>query len=877
MKTVLSLLIFIPLSSFAQIHEDFESGQLTTWTESETGHWAASPEQPLKGNYSLRQTYDRPEAGRDQISFRLGDLSLSAGNTVWQFSIKQGYLPSSANNWAVFLVADCNAGFMKPGTTVNAFVAGVNFNGSDDLLKLWHIKDGKINTVLSTDFNWQTETGTRAASLRIIRDSTGTWEIEIDTTLTYRSFQLLGEISYPDTVPAYYFGISYKYSSSQDCKLWVDDITIDGIFIKDTIPPSLSDYRFIDSNRLALSFSEPVKSGEATFSLDHHLENTTTFLQTAPDSVILYFTEALSEDTIYHLHIQGIKDFPGNQLTGSIRQVSYHLPHYLEIQINEIMADPSPPLGLPEVEYIELYNATDSRIWLDRCIFKFGKKEKYLPLFDMLPHTFSILCSAADIPLLKVYGRVIPVPSMPPLSNDGMALTLFDKYHRTISYITYNPDWYHDLSKSEGGWSLEQMDPDHPCPREENWRAAKSYPGGSPGTKNTVFADNPNFTPAEISNLYFLNDSTLFIRFSESYDPVSASDPNNYQMDHGMEHPASVLLHPPDYLTEQLIFKRSFRKGIYYILSLSKKLTDCSGNHIITANHYQVAHAIPADSLDIVINEILYNPPPDGADFVEIYNRSEKVIDLHSLLLACRDQQTYGLKDIYRISDEPRLLFPGQYRVITPAPAFIQSEFVTLDKHAFIKIDRMPALPDDHGNILLIDKKMSVMDEFHYEDDMQFPLLRKTEGVTLERINYNSPTQDRLNWHSAAADAGYGTPGLQNSQYSAEPGGTNRITTEPEIISPDNDGYHDLLHIHYHFDQGGYVAIVLVFDANGLIIRTLANNLLLGKEGEIVWDGLNSERKKPLSGIYLIYLKVFNLKGEVHTFKRTCVLTWRKG
>ncbi len=36
----------------------------------------------------------------------------------------------------------------------------------------------------------------------------------------------------------------------------------------------------------------------------------------------------------------------------------------------------------------------------------------------------------------------------------------------------------------------------------------------------------------------------------------------------------------------------------------------------------------PADSFDIVINELLFDVPPGMSEFIELFNRSEKVIDL---------------------------------------------------------------------------------------------------------------------------------------------------------------------------------------------------------------------------------------------------------
>jgi len=876
MKTALSLLIFIPLLSFSQIRIDFEDGQFSGWTESEPGHWKVSSENPINGNYSLKQDFDRPASGRDQISFPLRGLSLSSGATVWRFCVRHAYLPSSSNNWAFFLAADKDARDMKPGTNIEAFIAGVNFTGSDDLFKLWHLHDGNIETVISSSFNWQTNVGLAAAIIEIRRDASGHWSAAIDTSLSSPSFVSVGSGFSPDTLPACYFGISYEYSSSQDRKLWLDDISIDGIFIRDTLPPVFSDYRFTDSVSLSLSFSEPVDLTHAMFLVDHAIGTENSFIQPSPDSAILHFAKSFLEDTIYQLTLRHIMDIQGNLLRDSVHAVSFHLPRYQEVQINEIMADPSPPLGLPETEYIELYNATDHRIWLDQCIFIFGNKEKILPLFDMPSHAYRILCSTPNAPFLSVYGPVVPVPSMPSLTNGGMSLTLLDAHRHLLSHITYTPEWYHDSYKAEGGWSLEQIDPIHPCPRSENWKAAINYPGGTPGTSNSVLADNPDETPAEIINLFLVNDTSLIIRFSEAYNPATAAKPSFYEASHGKGHPISAITHPPDYLTVMLIFKKPFKPGLIYELSISEYLTDCSEYPVNASHCFRFARTVHPDSLDLIINEILYNPFPGGADFVEIFNRSDKVIDLHSILLAQRNDSDFTFMDICPVGEEPMLCFPKQYRIFTLSPGAVKNQYFTSDPVTFIGLKRMPSLPDDRGNIVLLDTNLHVLDEFHYNDDMQFALLQTTEGVSLERIHFSSPTQDPLNWHSASSDAGYATPGVQNSQYSDESPGKNLITTEPDIISPDNDGYHDVLHIHYHFDEPGYVATVIIYNANGRLVRTLANNILLGKQGEITWDGLNDEKKKPGKGIYLIYVKVFNLKGEIHGYKRTCVLAGQR-
>ena len=77
----------------------------------------------------------------------------------------------------------------------------------------------------------------------------------------------------------------------------------------------------------------------------------------------------------------------------------------------------------------------------------------------------------------------------------------------------------------------------------------------------------------------------------------------------------------------------------------------------------------------------------------------------------------------------------------------------------------MPSLPDDKGTVLLLNIQGIIIDELQYDAKWHFPLIDNAEGVALERMNYNKSTQDKQNWHSAATNIGYGTPGYQNSQY----------------------------------------------------------------------------------------------------------------
>jgi hypothetical protein len=77
----------------------------------------------------------------------------------------------------------------------------------------------------------------------------------------------------------------------------------------------------------------------------------------------------------------------------------------------------------------------------------------------------------------------------------------------------------------------------------------------------------------------------------------------------------------------------------------------------------------------------------------------------------------------------------------------------------------MPTYSNDEGRCVLLNKDGKRFDQFDYTDRMHYPLLDNKDGVSLERIDFNRPTDDASNWTSASSTSGYGTPTYQNSQY----------------------------------------------------------------------------------------------------------------
>jgi hypothetical protein len=178
----------------------------------------------------------------------------------------------------------------------------------------------------------------------------------------------------------------------------------------------------------------------------------------------------------------------------------------------------------------------------------------------------------------------------------------------------------------------------------------------------------------------------------------------------------------------------------------------------------------------------------------------------------------------------------------------------------------LPSYNIDSGTVYLI-YNSEIIDKVSYLDSWHFGLLDNTDGVSLERIDPDGESSSQYNWHSAAEDVDFATPGRVNSQY--RPAVSNgEVTFSSDIFSPDNDGYQDVLQIIYELTNSGMLGKAQIFDDRGRLVRTLFTNELLGTSGTFTWDGLTDQQVKASIGIYVLVFEVFSTDGGVFFTKQ---------
>lgn len=534
-------------------------------------------------------------------------------------------------------------------------------------------------------------------------------------------------------------------------------------------------------------------------------------------------------------------------------------PQRYQVLIHEILADPSPSAGLPAYEFVELRNVGAFPVDLKGWTLRSGSQRMKLPEYLLQADSVAVISSR------PVFSPGISGPGFPALNNEGDTISLYDAQGTWVHAVAYNKSWYQGSIKDNGGWSLEMVDAQWPCAGAQNWKPSTSATGGTPGKHNAVAGRITEPPVPEIIRISVPDSMQLLLHFSGMADSASAAITTHY----GIENVAAATPLPPMFSTVLIRLSKALEAGRPYTLQ-THGITDCTGRPVTPAAPIPFALPVPPAAGDLVINEVLFDPLPGAVDFVEVFNRSSKALELYPLHFASRGEDGQ-LKQAVPLVAGPYLLLPGAYLAFTEnVPALCRAYAC---KGALQPLPALPVLPDDAGNILLLHPHGEIIDAFAYDKSFHLGTLPATRGISLERLDPGQPAQDAQNWHSASSAAGYATPGYVNSQLQqGGPEVKGAFSLYPAKFSPDNNGQDDVAAISWQLPAPGYTATILVLDAQGRQVKHLAGNLLLGNSGKVYWDGLNDQKLPAPPGIYVIFIRIFNLSGRVRTWKLALVL-----
>ncbi|MCB0661187.1 MAG: lamin tail domain-containing protein [Saprospiraceae bacterium] len=868
MKTTglnLSVLLFFAISTWlpAQVSDNFSDTDLT-----DNPVWQGDLQDFLVNSNEELQLA-APDAGESLLYTTASFFD----STRWDFFFRLEFAPSTSNQLIIYLQLD------NPDlATANGYFLKIGESGSEDALDFYRLDNG-TEIFLTTGTTGSLGSDPATCRFRITRDLMGNWTFSTD----YNGGQNLNpEISLSDNthrITDGYFGVRCIYTDSRKDKFFFDDFSILPI-VPDTDPPVLLSASALDANTIEVVFSEPLDpnpaENPANYFISGGIGNPTSaaFASGNPTTLLLELNAPLQSPANYTIETNNISDINGNVSgiqTATFDFISIETAAPYDLLINEILADPSPSVGLPEFEFVEIYNASDNILNLSDYQFQDGSGNPIL-LPDVLiyPQEYFIVCDQDVEGQFSPYGKTASINNFPSLTNGGEKLQITNLFGEIIDEVEYSDEWFADPNKKEGGWTLERINPVLFCLGMENWSESENLTGGTPGRENSVYDPLLVVEGPKVLSVYPISPNEIRVSFNQGMKNGNAESSQQYSLDNG----AIILEASISGTSNQdilLSLDSNLEPGTIYELQINSLISNCTDRSLTGNTSFRIGLPEPAQPGDILINEILFNPLTGGDDFIEFANVSNKIIDLSTLSIGNIQP---GDTDIESITQE-FLVFPDDIFVLTGSPANILSTYEVPFPENLLQ-NTLPGFPDDYGNVTIGIQDLfglRVLDEVNYSSDWHHPLLDDENGVSLERISLQQNAQDAANWQSAASTVGYATPtGINSQQTNLNTPIANDFVLEPRTFSPDQDGRDDFLSIIYQVEKNGYLCSITAYDINGNQIAEILNNELLALEGILKWEGLTDDGDKAPIGIYVLHFQLTHPDGETREFQRTCVI-----
>jgi len=182
------------------------------------------------------------------------------------------------------------------------------------------------------------------------------------------------------------------------------------------------------------------------------------------------------------------------------------------------------------------------------------------------------------------------------------------------------------------------------------------------------------------------------------------------------------------------------------------------------------------------------------------------------------------------------------------------------------------SLSSTNSAIVLQSTSGLLLDSVRYVDTWHNPNAADIRGRSLERILLNGESNDASNWSTSGNSLG-GTPGSKNTLYlEAGEAAENQLLITPNPFSPDLDGFEDNTTISWNLDGSNYLITATIYDRYGRKIRNIAEQLVAGKEGSIIWDGKRDDGTSNRIGIYILVFKARDSTNGKEVVKKETIV-----
>jgi len=388
-----------------------------------------------------------PEAGTSVLGVAT-PIDRDAPTTSYEFLVEMDFAPSSTNFSTVTLI---ESRVLPEVRQVEMKFGGIS--GSDDRLEVTFRAGGDaVGTLLGTIG----ALGTAPATARFRLEHTGDdWTLSADYSGgTNFLLQDQATVEFPITPDS--LALFCRYTSTRVDKFSWDDLLVTSEIIVDETPPVLVSSALTNPNEITLVFDELIGTDPAETPSNYTLSAAGISVNNATvngATVTLDLSQDLPDGEDVTLMASAITDAAGNALNDLSLSFRYDItarPTSRNVLINEFMADPNPVVGLPNQEYLELYNPTDTVVDLTGLEIASGGSPITLPEGSRLAaRGYLVITRANEAAGFRDLGVAVIEASLPTFSNaaDEISLTF---QGQNIQTINYTDDWYNDTERDEG-------------------------------------------------------------------------------------------------------------------------------------------------------------------------------------------------------------------------------------------------------------------------------------------------------------------------------------------------------------------------------------------------------------------------------------------
>lgn len=529
------------------------------------------------------------------------------------------------------------------------------------------------------------------------------------------------------------------------------------------------------------------------------------------------------------------------------------------IIFSEIVHKPTNNAPLPNAEWVEIYNTTESSIDLGGCQLLSSSKSGIIESYILNPKEYVILCSnSAAEKMQNITSHIATVSNMPSLLNDGDMLIINDKNNIQICYVEYSNDWYSGEPENAGGWSLERRDVKSNINDGRNWGTSCSINQGTPGEVNCLQGLVSDTIIPCITGVNVKDSRVLELFFNKEMNTQNCTIDNIALSGPGDEIASCSWISPKN-TTLEITLKGELDDN----RETTIEITDFICANDIPMNDTIIRVGLPHNPnyMDIVINEIMPYVSEGQSKFIELYNNTPHFISTNNLKLCnLKGEEISNYKSL-----PANLIIPYGYALISNNLEEINCILGINESCVYLKTT-LPSFAGKSGNIAITDDKGNIIDALSYSEKWHHGIINDNHNVSLERISTMGNTNDSLNWHSASSLYNYQSGGWQNSHHrennAVEETSDKYFWLDSKTFTPNNDGVNDLMILKYSLTETGYIATITLYTRDGYEVGVLAENILLNQTGEWLWQGNNPSGGLIEAGIYILNINAYNLNGK---------------